>query len=257
LPTFHPLLLAIVLSLIAWVPARAEEESGGSRDTFSSIRGSVYSKRLANQEIRGYDARFRVQLSASVYRFSSFDEFIQEDEGRFKSLGIRPKLTWNLPTRWRHVSFIPALELQLTRRFDTNQNLLSGAVSGMFRYEGDRPGGHLVTYGYLKYGTRYDEDGLNVDDYVKIGLKAALNRSLGWTLGKHTMEITPFGSASYYLDELDIGLDDDLVTHIEREYELGLELGSSPRMYLWKLRIPELEISYVFGDDTRGIKIRF
>ena len=236
----------------------AQEAVEGTSDRTWSLRGSVYSKRHASIEEQGYGAKFKLELSVAIYRFESLEDFLDEDaEIRFNSIGIRPKYQLEFPTRLKHVTFIPTAEIQLTHRLDLDKNLLSGALSGQLRYDNDHRAGNLVAYASLKYGTRYDNDGLNLDDYLRLKLKAKLNRGLDWSIGEHAMEIRPFASGSYFLDELDIGSSEDLVNEISEQYEIGFEIGSNPRMKLWKVRIPEIEISYVFGDGIRGFKIRF
>jgi hypothetical protein len=236
----------------------AQENTDRTSDKTSSIRGSIYSKRYARIEQQGYGAKFRLELSVAVYRINSLEDLLDDDTKlRFNSIGLRPKYQLDFPTRIKHVNFIPTAEMQLTHRFDLNKNLLSGALSGMFRYDNDNKAGNLVAYASLKYGTRYDQDGLNLDDYLRFKLKAKLNHGLDWRVGKHAMELRPFASGSYFFDEFDVGVTKDLVNHIEKTYEIGVELGSEPRMYLWKVRIPEIEISYIFGDGVRGLKIRF
>ena len=238
-------------------PDPVEPVSDNRSDSYTSIRGSVYKKRLARASEDGYDASFKLQLSTSIYTYKSLDDLLDKDTSHFNSLGVRPTMQLIFPTRWDNVSFIPSAEVQLTNRFDLGKTLLSGAVSGQFRYEDQKKDGYLISYGSLKYGTKYDEDGLNQSDYLRLKLKATFNRSLNWSIGAHAQSVIPFVAAAYYLSDPKIGESEENFTKIENEYEIGLAFGSEPRIKLWGVRIPEIQISYTFGDNVNGFKIRF
>jgi hypothetical protein len=262
------MVLAISLAL-ATFPPRLLAESGATgsdpvepvsdnrSDSYLSVRGSVYKKRLARAPEDGYDASFKLQLSTSIYNYKSLDDLLDEETLHFNSLGVRPTMQLVLPTRWENVSFIPTAEVQLTRRFDLDKTLSSGSVSGQFRYEDQKKDGYLISYGSLKYGTKYDEDGLNQSDYLRLKFKATFNRSLNWSIGEHAQSVIPFGAVAYYLSDPKIGASADNFQKIENEYEIGLAFGSEPRIKFWGVRIPEIQISYTFGDNVNGFKIRF
>ena len=196
-------------------------------------------------------------MSTTIYRYKSLDDLLNPQTTHFNSVGIRPTIQLTYPTRWEHVRFIPSAEVQLTRRLDLDTTLLSGSVSGQLRYENDISAGFLTTYGSLKYGTRYDSDGLNQDDYVRLKFKAALDRSLGWKIKEHTQYIVPFVSASYFFNDFQFGDNQGNFTDVDTEYELGIKLASKPRMKLGKVRVPELQLSIVIAEDVKGLKIRF
>ena len=67
----------------------------------------------------------------------------------------------------------------------------------------------------------------------------------------------PYASVSYYINDLVLGQSRDDFVEIDTEYEVGVEFGSEPRMYLWKLRIPKLRIIFTYSKEARGVKIRF
>ena len=247
----------LLASTVADDPAPEEPVSNNRSDRYTSIRGSVYKKRLARTLEDGYDASFKLQLSTSIYTYKSLDELLDDETAHFNSLGVRPTLKYELPTRWENVKFIPSAEVQLTRRFDLDETLLSGSVSGQLRYEGEKETGFLISYGSLRYGTKYDEDGLNQSDYLRLKFKTTFNRSLNWSIGEHAQSVIPFAAAAYYLSDPKIGESKDNFTSVKDEYEIGLTFGSEPRMKLWGVRVPEIQISYTFGDNVKGFKIRF
>ena len=78
-----------------------------------------------------------------------------------------------------------------------------------------------------------------------------------WSIGEHAQSVIPFAAAAYYLSYPKIGESKDNFTSVKDEYEIGLTFGSEPRMKLWGVRVPEIQISYTFGDNVKGFKIRF
>ena len=98
---------------------------------------------------------------------------------------------------------------------------------------------------------------MNFDDYLKFELGTSLNRSLDWKIGNHVMQMTPFASAGYFLDDLEIGESKELFTAIESDFEIGVTFSSEPRMYLKMIRVPNMKVSFNFGDEVKGFKIRF
>ncbi len=237
--------------------ANSQESAAKSSESYRSVRGSVYSKRLTRLNDHGYGTKLKLQLSAAVYKYDSIDQVLDPDTRHFQSFGIRPRINFAIPTRWRNITFAPSLELALTRQFDLEKTLLSGAVTAAVRYENKRKESRTVSTASLKYGTRYDEEGLNLDDYLKFSLRARSRHNLNWSIGEHTATVAPFASASYFLDDLELGTAEEIVAEITREYEIGLTFSTLPRMRLWKIKVPEVDISFTFADGVQGFKIRF
>jgi hypothetical protein len=172
-------------------------------------------------------------------------------------MGRSPFLHVRIPTRWENIDFIPSLNLGITYQNELGKTLVSGSVYAGFDYKQLIEESLIGTTGGIKYGTRYDEDGLNLDDYVEFKVSARFRKNLKWTIGEHITTATPFVSASYYLDELELGAVDELATEIERRYSIGAAFSTLPRKKLWKIKIPEIKLSYSFGDKVTGFKIRF
>lgn len=247
--------VSVALALTGTPPASADESSLSQR--YHSIRGSVYSKRLRRVEDNGFGARLKLQLSAAVLKYESLGEFLDPDTVHFQSIGVRPRVNFEFPTRWRHIAFVPSAEISLTHQFDTGRNLLSGALTAAVRYQRDRERSRVVSVLSAKYGTRYDEDGLNLDDYFRLKLSGRFRQNLKWKIGEHTTTISPFASVSYFFDELELGVVEELTNSVNRQLEIGLTFSTLPRMRLWKIKVPEIDVSFIYGDDYSGIKVRF
>ena len=59
-----------------------------------------------------------------------------------------------------------------------------------------------------------------------------------------------------FIDDLALVTESGALFEVDRQYEIGFEFGTEPRMRLWGIPLPKLKISYVFGDDFKGIKLR-
>ena len=119
--------------------ALAETEIPNDRsDEYISVRGSIYSKTLANFKEQGYRAYFKLRLSTSVYKYRSLDELFFDDVEHFNSIGLRPTLTFAFPTAWQNIQFEPTIDIQATHRFDLEQSLLSGSASTVLRYRDEK-----------------------------------------------------------------------------------------------------------------------
>ena len=134
--------------------------------------------------------------------------------------------------------------------------LFSSSVTGTIDYEDLRQDSRVGAATSLKYGTRNDEDGLNLDDYVEFSISARFRQNLDWTIRESITTFTPFVKFSYFLDDLELGTVDELVTEIERRYEVGISLSTLPRVRIWKLKIPEIKFSFMFGSGVQGFKVR-
>ena len=245
------------LVLLMVLPAVAEETPDKTSERYHSLRGTVYKKTLTSLEEDGYRTRFKIKLSAAVYKYDTIGQVFDSDLLHLQSYGLRPGISFRVPTRWENIDFIPSVNVAITYQNELGKTLVSGSIYAGFDYEQLFDQSLFGTTVGIKYGTRYDEDGLNLDDYVEFKVSARFRKNLKWTIGEHITTATPFVSASYYLDELELGTVDELVTEIERRYSIGVTFSTLPRKKLWKIKIPEIKLSYSFGDNVTGFKIRF
>ena len=250
---------ALAASITVGSSARAQEQPPPEdrRDSYKSLRGTIYRKSVAQEAEDGYDANFKLRLTTSIYKYRTISDLFDEEIEHFNSVGLRPTIGFDIPTPWENIRFVPESTIQYTRRFDIEQDLLSGSASAKLDYKDRKAEGLFGAFTVLEYGTRYDVDGLNLSDYLKLQIGGSLESGLNWRIGEHEQTVKPYASVSYYIDDLILGeTEEDFVT-IDTEYEIGIEFGSEPRMYLWKLRIPKLRIIFTFSEEARGVKVRF
>jgi len=188
--------------------------------------------------------------------FGTLDELFESDTELINSLGVRPKLEFEYPTSIKNISFVPKLEVAFNRSLDTSNKVLSGAVSAGFLHRRNGDDKNIRTRIRVKYGSEYELDGLNFDDYLELSLKVYLQEQRGFRVGKRHLTITPFGEVRRFTDTLEFVTESGAVFDVETQYEFGLEFNTDPRKKILGIALPRLKLSYVFGDDFKGIKIR-
>ena len=255
--TMKVLSAILVLVISGAVMAQEEPPPEDRSDSYKSLRGTIYRKSLTEMEEHGYDGNFKLRLTTAIYKYRTISDIFDEEIEHFNSVGLRPTISFEIPTPWENIRFIPESTIQYTRRFDIEQDLLSGSASAKLDYKDRKEEALLGAFTVLEYATRYDVDGLNLSDYLKLQIGGSLEQGLGWQIGEHAQSMKPYASVSYYLNDLVLGQSEDDFVEIDTEYEVGVEFGSEPRMYLWKLRIPKLRIIFTYSEETRGVKIRF
>jgi len=236
--------------------AQDEPTSEAEQQNYVSVRIDVWSRNLRTIERDGSGVTFKVALATSVYRYRTLDELFESDTELINSLGVRPKLEFEYPTSIKNISFVPKLEVAFNRSLDTSNKVLSGAVSAGFLHRRNGDDKNIRTRIRVKYGSEYELDGLNFDDYLELSLKVYLQEQRGFRVGKRHLTITPFGEVRRFTDTLEFVTESGAVFDVETQYEFGLEFNTDPRKKILGIALPRLKLSYVFGDDFKGIKIR-
>lgn len=250
-------LVVAVCASIAW-PAFAQDEpaSEAEQQDYVSVRIDVWSKNLRTIERDGSGVKLKVALATSVFRYKTLDELLERDTELINSIGVRPKLEFEYPTSVTNVSFVPELELALNRSLDTSNKVLSGAATAGFLHRRNGDDKDIRTRIAIKYGSKYELDGLNFDDYLELSLKVYLQEQRGFRVGKRNLTLTPFGEVRRFTDTLEFVTESGAVFDVETQYEIGLEFNTDPRKMILGIALPRLKLSYVFGNDVKGINIR-
>lgn len=249
--------IVAVCASVVW-PAFAQDEpsSEAEQQDYVSVRIDVWSRNLRTIERDGAGVKLKIALATSVFRYKTLDELFESDTELLNSIGVRPKLEFEYPTSLKNISFVPELELALNRSFDTSNKVLSGAASAGFLHRRNGDDKDIRTRIAIKYGSEYELDGLNFDDYLELSLKVYLQEQRGFRVGKRHLTITPFGEVRRFIDTLEFVTESGAVFDVETQYEIGLEFNTDPRKKILGIALPRLKLSYVFGDDVKGIKIR-
>ena len=231
-----------------------EEPVNASSDKSHSLRGTIYKKSLKRTEDDGFESQFNLRLSLAVYEAKFLRNLADLN---FQSYGLRPRLNFKVPTPIKHTSFVPSLEAAATYERQQNLWLVSGSVYLGLDYDDEREDSNVGASVGLKYGTRYEDDGFNPTDYLEFQVEGRFRQNLKWKIKEHTTTLTPFVKASYFLDNLEYGTEELITGDRRRRYEIGVRGSTLPRMRLIGLRVPELRVSYFFGDGVKGFKVRF
>lgn len=232
------------------------QDPDAEEQEYVSLRIDVWSKRLRSIEEDGFGSKLKVALSTAIFRYRTLDDLLDSDTEHINALGVRPKLEFEYPTSVANVFFVPELELALNRSLDTSNRLLSAAAKAAFthRRNGD-PNDVRTTVG-IKYATSYELDGLNLEEYVELSLKLELRLLRAFDLGQRTLTIRPFGEIKRFIEDLEFKTESGAIFDVDRQYEIGLEFSTAPRKKIWGIALPKLKLSYVFGPDFKGIKVR-
>lgn len=223
---------------------------------YTSIRIDVYSKYFKKVEENNWGLRLRLKATAAIYKYEAFSDLVDPEIDHFQSVGMRPKLEFNFPLPIENLSFAPNIELAWNYMLDSHQNLISGSAAVGLQYlkKGDQK--DLFARLEAKYGTRYLEDGQNLDDFVELSIEAELRRGIQFNMGKRKLSLTPIGKISNFIDELEFITDSGIPFGVDRTYEIGLNINTLPKLRIGSIKLPDLRISYIFGEDFKGIKIR-
>ena len=249
--------LVVVLGLSPSLGLAQQTGANGDAEEqdYISIRIDVWSKNYKTFAEHGSKLKLKVAISTALYRYQSLDELFDKDTEHINALGVRPKLEFEYLTPVKNVFFVPDLEAAINRSLDTSNKVLAGAAEAALLYRKNGDDNFKVKVG-IKYGTEYEQDGLNFDDYLELNLRVDLKRLNGFNMGNRRLTITPFGEIKNFVDDLEFETESGRLFQVDRQYELGLEFNTDPRKKIWGIALPKLKISYAFGDDFRGIKIR-
>ena len=253
----YRLLIVFSLSIIFAISSIAKaQENKGDAQSYHSFRISAYSKTFGDLEEDGYTSTFRTYVTSAVLKYRTFDEFLDPETLHLQSLGIRPTLQVVLPTKWDKLLFIPSIDLAYSYSYELKRYLFAGSTSAGFRYVDKSEKSRLVNTLFFTYGSRDEVDTFNLSDYFRVKLKTELRKHLNLNIGKHTVTVAPFASFSYFLDDLELGLEDEALFKEEKQLELGFELSTDPRIRIFNIKLPEIDVKFVFGDEFKGVKIR-
>lgn len=249
--------LVVVTPSLVTEPALAQQEPvKAEQQEYVSVRVDIWSTFLKTIETDGYQARLVVALATGLYRYRTLDELLDSDIEHINSIGVRPKVEFEIPTAVTNVSFVPELELAFNRSLDTSNKVLSGAVTAGVLHRRNGNEKDVRTRFRIKYGTEYELDGLNADDYLELSLKLYLQEQRGFRIGKRNLTITPFGEIRRFTDSLEFRTESGAIFDVQTQYELGLEFNTDPRKKILGIALPRLRLSFAFGDDFQGFKIR-
>ncbi len=197
----------------------------------------------------------RLRFPISVGTFSvSIADFLEELN--IQAFSFVPGIEFLIPfgQRWM---LMPRQDLGFTKDFQGGDLALisATAVRGMYIHEFKAV--ELSLGSGLKYSFSRTSNGLNNDDFALIEAGADLRYPLGFSVKGHKVDSSVFFVGKHYFRTLVFSQVRQEPIEIEQLYEAGLSFGTTPRPKVFGIRIPRIGVSYLFGDDLRGIKISF
>lgn len=211
---------------------------------------------IRSPEEHRWGLRLRVPISFGIYNLELIDFLEGIETERIRAFTVVPEVEFLVPLS-EHWTFKPRQGLGLGKDFHGGQVIHLGTtrLQGIYK----KPWKNLLfTFGSgIQYSFSNSRDGFYDDDFarVEIGLDTLI--PFGLDVGSRRVDFSLFAIGRHYFRELVFGqvLEDPIV--IEQEYEVGITFGSTPRPRIWKFPIPRLLIGYRFGENLKGIRIKF
>ena len=88
-----------------------------------------------------------------------------------------------------------------------------------------------------------------------MGLKFGARHPLGINARGAPLDAGAYFDFSYYFDDVELRSPGGPPARIDRQYEVGLSIGTVGTAKVWKLSVPRVAFGYRFGDGVRGIRI--
>ncbi len=197
----------------------------------------------------------RLRFPISVATFSvSIADFLEELDVQAFSFVPGVELLIPFGQRWM---LMPRQDLGFTKDFQGGDLALISATAIRGMYIREFKPLELSLGSGLKYSFSRTSNGLNDDDFALIEAGADLRYPLGFAVKGHKVDSSVFFVGKHYFRELVFGQVGQEPIRLERLYEAGLSFGTTPRPKVFGIRIPRIGISYLFGDELKGIKISF
>lgn len=200
-----------------------------------------------------FGIRLRFPITLASYSLTIAD-FL--DDLNLVALSFVPGVEFLIPfgDRWY---LIPRQDLGFTKDFEGGELVFISATGVRGMYIRELAPVELSLGSGLKYSFGKTSDPINDDDFALIEAGADLRYPLGFSVKGHAVDSSVFFIAKHYFRQLVFGQVGQEPIELERLYEAGLSFGTTPRPKVFGFRIPRIGVSYLFGDDFRGVKISF
>ena len=266
----------VVLGTLSWTPAFSQipqslaEEQGSSLFNYAFTNEVGFGRYdVGDQTVQSIklpithllqspvDHKFGIRLRFPV-TFASYNLTIADflEDLNLAALSFVPGVEFLIPfgRRWY---LIPRQDLGFTKDFEGGELVFisASAVRGMYIRE---LAPVVLSLGSgLKYSFGKTSENINDDDFFLVEAGADLRYPLGFSVKGHKVDSSVFFIAKHYFRKLGFGQVDEAPIELEHLYEAGLSFGTTPRPKVFGFRIPRIGVSYLFGEDFRGVKLSF
>ena len=227
---------------------------GDEKAAVLDIKPSVNVRRLSDE---GFDWGMKLKLRTQV----GFHLFKLLEEGKFEDDTVQtfsfiPKAEFPIRFHdpWR---ITPYVQAGGGTDFDSGEVVMTSLFGAVLQF----PRGEDTYIPRLdldiQRGQTHTQQALADDSYAKISLTADIEHRFGRTAAKRRPTLIPYGKVGYHFDAMEFyNPNDDSTIKIREEYELGVRLTTTPRLRVWKWKIPRLSLGYRFGGGVQAIRLK-
>lgn len=205
------------------------------------------------EEDRPWGLRLRMEVFASIYDFTP--DIDTDFDYRFSGVTAAPGVEFLVPVGKGWV-LKPFAEIGYARDFDNDLGL------GVWSF-GMRT---LVTWPVkkidLSFGTKmqylntWTSDFALVDEFGEVRLGLDARYPLWFTIGgNQAYGSLYFIHRHYFNARVELPEDDPL--EISYTDEIGVALGTDPRIKLWFFKLPRIGLGFRWGENLRGVRLNF
>jgi hypothetical protein len=222
-------------------------------ETVSTLRLPI-SHRMRSIEENDWGVRLKFPISFGVYNFDFPDIVDGISSDRLKTLAFVPAVEFLVPLneRW---TLKPYQDLGLGKDFEGGDLFLlsTTGLKGIYVHPW-----RAVTFTFgpgVRYSLSHSSSGLNNDDFAAVEVGLDTRYPLGFAIGDHEVDSSVYVIARHFFRTLVFQQPGGSI-EIERQFEVGLTFGTTPRPLVWKFRLPRITVGYRFGEGLRGIRIK-
>jgi hypothetical protein len=211
-------------------------------ETVSTIRLPI-AHRMRSIEENDWGVRLKFPISFGVYNFDFPDIVDGISSDRLKTLAFVPGVEFEVPL------------LGLGKDFEGGDLFLLSTTGLKGIYV--QPWKALTfTFGPgVRYSLSHSSSGLNNDDFASVDVGLDTRFPLGFSIKERKVDSSVYVIARHFFRTLVFQQPGGSI-EIERQFEVGLTFGTTPRPLVWKFRVPRITVGYRFGEGLRGIRIK-
>jgi hypothetical protein len=210
-------------------------------ETVSTIRLPI-AHRMRSIEENDWGVRLKFPISFGVYNFDFPDIVDGISSDRLKTLAFVPGVEFEVPLNQRW-TLEPYQDLGLGKDFEGGDLFLLSTT------------GLKGIYVQVRYSLSHSSSGLNNDDFASVDVGLDTRFPLGFSIKERKVDSSVYVIARHFFRTLVFQQPGGSI-EIERQFEVGLTFGTTPRPLVWKFRVPRITVGYRFGEGLRGIRIK-
>ena len=115
---------------------------------------------------------------------------------------------------------------------------------------------HFLVRPEFRYDLARSRSGRGDDDVGAVFITLDVLRPLPVQWGDYVPDASVYVQYGYFFEEALLGRPEGNPFTVDRQYEVGLTVGSEPRLKLWFVTMSRLQVGYRWGDGLSGIRIR-